>query len=417
MLKKIRSISLSKKIFTGMVLGIIAGLFFGESMEQFEFIGALWMNCLKVPIAPIVFVMLLLGIGRQTDARRLAGLSVGLIAYYIATTIMASFLAIGVTSLINPGADFIITGEASTLKAVEYTLSKFLLSLVPSSFLRPIVENTVLQVLFLGIIGGVAVLLLPDQTLKQKILDGCDCLQEFFNAILRLVLSIAPIGIFCFMGATVGVHGKETIFVMGKFMASLLLADGIQLLFYGVVVIFLLAGKNPITFYKNMLPTWVIAMTTASSVLCIPSNIHVCSEKYDVDPALSSFGIPLGAQLNTDGTAIFLPCVLVFASQALGIHYDLITLLYMALVSALIASTGGGVFGGALVKLIMLCQMFAVPDSIVTMVGGMFAIIDMFITTVNVTGDAAGVIFIDSAAKRLAPKRAVSSSEESLAAK
>lgn len=109
--------------------------------------------------------------------------------------------------------------------------------------------------------------------------------------------------------------------------------------------------------------------------------------------------------MNTDGSAIFLPCALVFASQALGIQYSFGTLMYMGLVSALIASTGGGVFGGALVKLLMMCQMFAVPDSIISMIAGLFAIIDLFITTVNISGDVAGVVLVDSIDKRLRARK------------
>lgn len=407
MLKKWKNLSMSAKIFIGMLLGILAGFFLGDFMSNFKFIGTIWMNMLKISIAPIVLVMLILGIGRQKDLKRLAGLSIGLIAYYILTTIMASMLAIGVTSVTRAGEGFHITGDASTLETTTYTLPKFLLSLVPDNFFVPLNNNTVLQILFLGIIGGIVVLTMKDAERKEKILDLCDTIQAFFNGFLHMGLAFAPVGIFCFMGDIIGSNGGEVLASMGRFLAAMLTADALQLLFYGFIVIFLLARKSPIGYFRNMLPTWAISLTTASSVLCIPTNIEICNNKYDVDPAFTNFGIPLGAQLNTDGSAIFLPCALVFAAQALGIHYDFGTLMYMGLVSALIASTGGGVFGGALVKLLMMCQLFAVPDTIISMIAGLFAVIDLFITTVNVSGDVAGVVLIDSIDKRLRAKKQV----------
>jgi len=217
-----------------------------------------------------------------------------MIAYYISTTIMASMLAIGITSILRAGEGFVITGESSTLEATTYTLPKFLLSLVPDNFFVPLTSNSVLQILFLGIVGGIVVLNMKDQEQKEKILGACDSIQAFFNGFLHTGLAFAPIGIFCFMGDIIGSNGGEVLASMGKFMSAMLVADVIQLLFYGFVIIFLLARKSPIAYFRNMLPSWMISLTTASSVLCIPTNIKICNDKYDVDPALSNFGIPLG---------------------------------------------------------------------------------------------------------------------------
>ena len=184
-------------------------------------------------------------------------------------------------------------------------------------------------------------------------------------------------------------------------------SDALQIiLIYGLVIMFLLQRKNPFTYWKNMVPSWIIAFTTASSVLCIPTNTAICTDEYDCDPAITNFGIPLGAVFNFDGAAIFFPCVIVFASQAAGISYSFGTLLYMSLIGTLIASSGGGVFGGALVKLLVMCEIFSVPNSIITMIAGTFAIIDMFITVVNISGDVAGTVFVDFLDKKRRAKSA-----------
>lgn len=396
MWKKFNSISISFKIFIGMVLGIVIGLIVGEPMGAVGFVGTIWMNGLKIAIAPMVFIMLILGVGRQEDPRRMGRVSVDLIAYYVFTTFAAGVLAIIVSTLFKSGVGYQIVESVNEMHSVEMTFSKFFVSMVPDNFLAPMVNSQLMQVLVLGVICGVVVLRMKDGKIKESILYGCECIQGLLNGILRLVLEAAPIGILCYMGAIAGTSGADVLLSLGKFMATMISCDILQIvLVYAVIVIFLMQRKNPLAYLKNMIPSWIIAFTTASSVLCIPTNTAICTEKYDADPAIVNFGIPLGAVFNFDGAAIFFPCVIIFAAQAAGIQYNFGTLLYMALIGTLIASSGGGVFGGALVKLLVMCEIFSIPNSIITMIAGSFAIIDMFITVVNISGDVAGTVLVD----------------------
>lgn len=406
MLKKVASLSTSAKIFIGLVLGIVVGLIVGEPMGNIEFIGKMWMNMLKIAIAPVVLVMMILGIGQQEDARRMGRVSIQLICYYVFTTFMAGVLAIFVASFTRAGVGFQISEAETGMETVEMTFSKFFSSLIPDNFLAPLVNSSLMQVLVLGFLCGIVVLRMKNQQMKSAILNACNCIQELLNGILRLALEFAPIGIFCYMGAIAGTSGSEVLMSLGKFLATMITADALQIvLVYGIIVMFLLQRKNPLRYWKNMISSWIIAFTTASSVLCVPTNTRICTEEYEVDHAIADFGIPLGAVFNFDGAAIFFPCVIVFAAQASGISYSFGTLLYMALIGTLIASSGGGVFGGALVKLLVMCELFNVPASIVTMIAGTFAIIDMFITVVNISGDVAGTVFVDYLDKKRKAKQ------------
>lgn len=396
MWEKIANTSISAKIFVGMVLGIICGLIIGEPMGEVAFIGDIWMNGLKIAIAPVVLVMLVLGIGRQQDPCRMGRVSIELIIYYTFTTFMAGVLAILVASITQAGVGFKIIESTTEMQSIEMTFSKFFVSMVPANFLAPLVENSLMQVLVLGALCGVVVLRMENGKAKEAILTCCDYMQELLNGILRVMLNVAPIGIFCYMGSIAGTSGTSVLISLGKFMGTMIATDIIQIIVvYGLIVILLCQHRNPFYYWKNMVSSWIIAFTTASSVLCIPTNTAICTEKYKCDPAIANFGIPLGAVFNFDGAAIFFPCVIIFAAQAVGIEYSFMTLLYMSLIGTLVASSGGGVFGGALVKLMVMCELFSVPNSIITMIAGTFAIIDMFITVVNITGDVAGTTLVD----------------------
>lgn len=398
---RIKTMSVSTKIFIGMLLGIIVGLIVGKPMENVAFIGTMWMNLLKIAIAPMVMVMLIISIGRQEDPRRMGLISVQLIFYYILTTFLAGVLAILVAEFTDAGNGFQIIESATKMSAVNMTFSKYFVSMIPDNFFAPLVNSSLMQVLILGILCGIVVVHLKDKQLRESVLHGCECIESVLNGILKIALEVAPIGIFCYMGSIAGTNGQDVIFSLGKFLGTMIFADALQIVIvYSLIVVFLLQRRNPFAFLKNMLPSWVIAFTTSSSVLVIPSNKAICEEKYGCDPMVADFGIPLGAVFNFDGAAIFFPCVIIFAAQAAGINYSFLTLLYMSLIGTLIASSGGGVFGGALVKLLVMCELFSVPNSIITMIAGVFAIIDMFITVVNITGDVAGTTLVDMLEKR-----------------
>ncbi|MEA5060118.1 MAG: dicarboxylate/amino acid:cation symporter [Candidatus Pelethousia sp.] len=400
--------SITVLIFIGMIAGVIAGFIFGETMGKFEFISKIWMNALKISIAPIVFVMLALSIGKQKNAKRIGKIAIQILAYYFITTFLASTVGILVSSAMNTGANFpqILNESAAEMESVTLSFSEFFLNMVPNNFLAPLAETNMLQVLVLSALSGFVILRMPENEFKGTLIRGMEAIRELFNGLLKVVLTVAPIGIFFAMAAVVGKHGGAVVGALASFSGTFLVACLVQmLLVYGLAVL-LFAKKNPFVFLKNIMPSVVVALSTSSSVLVIPSNLKVCNEKYDVNPSISDFTIPLGATINLDGAAIFFPCVIVFTAQAAGLNLSFGTLLYMAVMGSLIASSGGGIFGGALVKLMIMCELFAVPNCMVAMIASIFALLDMIITVVNVGGDVAGTIIVSEFDKRSAAREA-----------
>ncbi|MFQ5992566.1 MAG: cation:dicarboxylate symporter family transporter, partial [Nitrospiraceae bacterium] len=55
--------SLSAKILIGMVLGIIAGIFFGEEVAFLQIIGEGFIQLLQMSVLPFVTLSLIVGLG------------------------------------------------------------------------------------------------------------------------------------------------------------------------------------------------------------------------------------------------------------------------------------------------------------------------------------------------------------------
>ncbi len=115
-------------------------------------------------------------------------------------------------------------------------------------------------------------------------------------------------------------------------------------------------------------------MNVAQNRLHIPENIY-------------SFTLPLGAQLNKDGTAIMLTVVLLFTAQAAGIEFSLAQQFTIVLVGLVLSEGSGGIPGAGLVIALIFVESFNLPLEIAGIVAGIYRLIDMGGTTVNCMGD------------------------------
>jgi len=399
--EKLRSMSITMWIFVGMILGIIAGFIVGAPMGNVAFVGTMWIKMMKIALAPIVLVMISKSIGEQNNGKKIGFVAVAIMIYYVCTTFIASLIGIGAASITKAGVGFTGLGgvEEAGLEATEMSIESFGLNLIPDNLLKPLVDMTMLQVLVLGVIIGCAILIMPQGDTKKSILKGLDAMQALLNGILNIGMRFAPIGIFCSMAALIGVHGGEILGSLAGFLGTMVLGMIGQIIIVYCLVVMIFAKQNPIVFIKRMIPSLIVALTTSSSVLCVPNNLKVCKE-YDIDDEISNFTIPLGAVFNLDGAAIFFPCVILFAAQAFGKPLGFGTLLYMAVMGTVIASSGGGIVGGSLVKAMVLCDMFGVPSTVITLITSIYVILDALITGVNIFGDTAGTLMIASLDKK-----------------
>lgn len=114
-----------------------------------------------------------------------------------------------------------------------------------------------------------------------------------------------------------------------------------------------------------------------------------------------SFTLPLGAQMNKDGTSIMLAGVLLMAAQSAGVEFTLASQITIILIGLLLSNGSGGIPGGGLVIAMIFVQAFSLPMEIAAMVGGIYRLVDMGSTTINCMGDMVGTTIVaDSEAKR-----------------
>jgi Na+/H+-dicarboxylate symporter len=119
-------------------------------------------------------------------------------------------------------------------------------------------------------------------------------------------------------------------------------------------------------------------------------------EKMGASERSVNFMMPLGACINMDGTAIYLGICTMFFAQMYGIHLGFADYMMLVLTCTLGSIGAAGVPSGSIIFMGMVLTSVGIPMEGIGMILGVDRILDMFRTTVNITGDAAITLIIDS---------------------
>jgi Na+/H+-dicarboxylate symporter len=114
-----------------------------------------------------------------------------------------------------------------------------------------------------------------------------------------------------------------------------------------------------------------------------------------VSNKITSFTLPLGATINMDGTSLYQAVAALFIAQAYNIDLNIVQQLGI-LATATLASIGAAAVPGAgMVMLVIVLEQAGIPTEGIALIFAVDRILDMFRTSVNVTGDACVSLIVD----------------------
>ncbi len=397
--KKIK-ISLTTKIFIGLIGGLIAGiilnLFVPHSYVRdtiivngiCNIIGTGFIKLMKMLVVPLVLCSLVCGASAIGDTKTLGKVGVKTIVFYLATTALAVSVAIGVASIIRPGIGLnqgaLNYGEVTVAESTSVTDT--LLNIIPDNPFGSLSNGIMLQVIFFALLVGI---------LLAKMGERADLVSNFFNQcndlmmeMTTFVMNLAPVGVFFMLTKTFANLGFDAFLPLIKYMISVVSALGVQCFIVYMILLLVFTRLNPFKFIKKFFPVMAFAFSTSTSNATIPMNIDTLEEKMGVSRKISSFTIPLGATINMDGTSIMQGVAVVFAAQAYGIELG-VTGYLTVIATATLASIGtAGIPSVGLVTLSMVFAAVGLPVEAIALIMGIDRILDMLRTAVNITGDA-----------------------------
>ena len=377
--------SLGLKILIWMGIGILGGVIFGERATVVAPIGDLFIRLLLMSAVPLVFFNLIAGITSLSNIAILGRLGLRTFGYYVTTTAAALTLGLTMTSILRPGRGMQLTEEVSDEFGQVPAVTEVILDLFPENVFSAFAEGHIGQVVVFAIFVGITTLLLPTEQ-KSKLQDMFALIAELLRKLVGVVLYFGPIGVGALAANTVGEYGGAIFGPLARFITTVWFTQAVMVTFYMFLLI-VLARRHPFEWLRTTSPLYATTAATCSSLASLVVAMDIAEKRLKLPQNVYSFTLPLGAQLNKDGTSIMLAGVLLFTAQAAGVEFTLTQAITILLIGLLLSEGSGGIPGGGLVIALIFVEAFNLPVEIAGIVAGIYRLIDMGSTTVNVMGD------------------------------
>lgn len=394
---KKKKVNITNLIVLSMVVGVVAGVVGGPAMAQIQFIGDIFFRLVQMGIVPFVMCTIVVAVGGLTP-QALSGVGLKGIGIFAASSFIAAGIALGLSLILQPGAglgetslvqDAVFEGEASVV-----TFQDTLLSFFGNNIVASMGAGSMVQCIVFAIALGLAISFWRNtHDGKCLVYDFMTELASLLLNIIRAVMSIAPIGIFCYVSSMVGSLGAEVLIPLVKYLGVMALATVVMFVIYFVLVS-VRCRLNPVKLIKKMWPMSALALGTISSAVTLPTAMEDTKNKIGCDSEVSDLLLPLGMPLNSNGAAIHLAVTAITIAQIYGITFAGPELLTVWVISFLLSLANAVSPGASLVSLTMIVPALNLPMAAIGIFAGLEYPTGAIRTILNVDGDVFAALLV-----------------------
>ncbi len=401
--------NLNTQILIAAILGLAFGFlltlypdtaFVKHSLYGLGILSSVFIGLLKMLLVPLIFSSIVVGVSNLQAGGQLGPVWKITFLCCLTTTTLALILGISCAHLFEVGRGIDISIFQSSMQNFQTPDS-----LNPASFFTNFIQNTlinpfkafsdgnVLAVVVFALFVGVALVHGGERFKSIRVLSN-----QFFEMMMMLVgwvMKLAPLGIFALLAKLMA---TEDISVLSRLAEFAVVVTGTTI-FHGAVVLPLLlwifGRMSPWAFFKGTRTALITAFATSSSSATMPLSMKCAQENLGVRPQTAGFVIPLGTQLNMDGTALYEAAAALFVANLVGLDLNLTQQIIVCL-TAMIASLGApGIPSAGMVTMIMVLQSVGLPAEAIAILLPIDRLLDTVRTVVNVQGDMMISVVVD----------------------
>ena len=402
-----KRLSLTSWILVALVLGVLCGLALQSNPEiantYIKPIGTIFLNLIKMIVVPLVVFSIMTGVISLQDVKKVGAIGGKTILFYMVTTAFAVVIGLAFANVLNVGGGFTMPVSELSYEAKEApSFIDTIVNIFPANFFQPMADATMLQIIVIALIFGFGVIAAGKKS--EPVVHFIEGMNEVCIKVMHGIICFAPFGVFGLWFRS----SHRTVPMLLPLLWLIVvayLAMGAHLVVVYSGMVKLIAKMSPVKFFRGIAPAFLFAFSSASSVGTLPMNME-CTSKMGARKEMTSFVLPLGATINMDGTAIYQGVCAIFIAQVFGIELT-ITQQFMIVMTTVLASIGtAGVPGSGMIMLAMVLTSVGLPVEGIALVAGVDRILDMMRTALNITGDSACCLCLDSMDKRRASRKA-----------
>ncbi len=379
-------------MLVGVGVGAVAGALVGEAATSVAFLGDVFIRLLVLAAVPLMFTNLVLALAGSSPPGGAGRLLVAIGAFFLLTTVAAQVISLGAVGILRPGDGMAgAFGSAGGDPAALPSGGDFLDALIPDSVVGVFVDGRVTGIVILGLMLGAAARRLEPEH-RDAVVAACGALTAWLRILVRGVLWTGPVGVAALAAAAVGEHGQAVFGPLGLYIAAVWAADLVIFALY-LGLLRLLGSISPIGFLRRTATVWTTTISTCSSLASLSASLNT-AERLRLPRSVYALTLPLGAQLNKDGSAVLLAGAVLFTAQAAGIPLGWTDLAAVVAFGTLLSAAAPGVPNGGIVNQLLLLTVFGLPLELAVLVAGVYRLVDMPTTTLNIMGDLVGTLIV-----------------------
>lgn len=392
-----KKLSIPVKLAIALVLGVIAGMIFREKCSYIAFIGSIFVRLLKMCVYPLVLFSIISGVANVANIGRLKKIGGQFLLYTFVSSLAAGVLGCVAVTISGVGKDLVLQATVDA-SVQEVSMLQSVVEWVPDNIFASLSSGTLVQIIVFAIFFGVMITLLrkdePSVGMVASIIDACNSIMQ---KMVEIVMTVAPYGVFCLIANLVGTTGVQNLKEIFTMILTMWAACLVHVFILLPLFLKVMGRVSPIKFYKNIIPVMLMAFSTQSSAATLPVTMEVSKEKNGVPDEIVNLCAAPAATINMDGAAIEYTIYTLFAAHAFGVEFSPLQILFMIVLCVVCSAGAAGVPGGGIVMCSICLTTMGLPNEEITaMVAGVYVLLDVASTTLNVTGDCCGMVCIAS---------------------
>ncbi|MBL8982029.1 MAG: dicarboxylate/amino acid:cation symporter [Gemmatimonadetes bacterium] len=406
--------TLTTRVLIALVAGFAGGLALrpvagaagvAQGIATLEVIGTLWVNAIRMTVVPLVVSLLVTGVSSSADARMVRSVGGRAFASFIGLLGLAAVVGLVVVPLLFTGLTIdpatsaslratAVSGATEVVTATKAvpTFSQFLTNLIPINPVKAAADGAMLPLVIFSVLFGFALLRLSAEQ-RSPVLGFFKALGDAILVLVRWIISLSPIGVFCLMLPMVSRTGLDTASALTYYVVAMAAANVILIaLLYPTV--WIVARVSIARFARAALPAQAVAVSTRSSLASLPALIEGAEQRLQLPESVTRVALPLAVSTFKIGSPLVWTVASIFLARLYGVDLTITDRLTIAATAALSSFSVPGVPHGWLLLLSPLIASLGIPVESIALLFAVDVIPDTFATTLNVTADMASVAIV-----------------------
>lgn len=396
---KSNKLSMTNQIMIAMIAGMVVGLIMGPSIAPIKVIGDIFLRLIQMSVVVLIMGAVIEAVG-SLNPKELGKLGGKIFAWFMGLTALAAALGIGLGYIIKPGSGLNIDMGKSAIAASEQKITDMIVGFFPSNIIESMAKANMIQVIVFSILFGLSLSIIGKQKKDNVILNFISNFNVAILNVVKMVMKLAPLGIFALLAWVTGTIGLKVIIPLAKFLAAMGIGTIVYMIFL-IIMSSTYVKVSPAKLAKKLWKMTVVAFTTTSSAITLPTKMEDSEVKIGVSKRISRLVNPLGMALNSNGLSLYLALACITLVQFYGLDMSIAELIKIVVLSSLSCLGTVVVPGGGLVALAIVLPSMGLPPESIALLAGIDWFSGMFRTVLNVDGDALVSMMIAADEKEL----------------